>query len=156
MGLPLRKSKVSAPPPCPLTECMRLLRGAWAPTVIWYLSAEPRRFGELRRFVVVRRLLDGGVVSKVDVPRHFRARRGRRRARSVWNCGQERAHDAEYRSVQACSRDQRPSFLPARKHRPEPYTVRSGSAIRAGLPAALASRKRHSWLERVAGQMVAP
>jgi DNA-binding HxlR family transcriptional regulator len=27
---------------------MRLLQGAWAPNVIWYLSAEPRRFGELR------------------------------------------------------------------------------------------------------------
>ncbi len=49
MGLPLRKSKVPAPPPaCPLTECMALLRGAWAPNVIWYLSAGPRRFGELR------------------------------------------------------------------------------------------------------------
>ncbi|WP_147652355.1 winged helix-turn-helix transcriptional regulator [Vulcaniibacterium gelatinicum] len=49
MGLPLRKSKVVAPAPtCPLTECMRLLRGAWAPNVIWYLSGEPRRFGELR------------------------------------------------------------------------------------------------------------
>jgi DNA-binding HxlR family transcriptional regulator len=49
MGLPLRKSKVAAPPPaCPLTECMALLRGAWAPNVIWYLSAGPRRFGELR------------------------------------------------------------------------------------------------------------
>lgn len=49
MGLPLRKSKVIAPPPaCPLTECMSLLRGAWAPNVIWYLSAGPRRFGELR------------------------------------------------------------------------------------------------------------
>src|SRR5688500_9220428 len=49
MGLPLRKSKVTAPPPaCPLTECMSLLRGAWAPNVIWYLSAGPRRFGELR------------------------------------------------------------------------------------------------------------
>lgn len=49
MGLPLRKSKVAAPPPaCPLTECMSLLRGAWAPNVIWYLSAGPRRFGELR------------------------------------------------------------------------------------------------------------
>ena len=49
MGLPLRKSKVVEPPPvCPLTECMRLLQGAWAPNVIWYLSAEPRRFGELR------------------------------------------------------------------------------------------------------------
>lgn len=49
MGLPLRRSKVIAPPPaCPLTECMSLLRGAWAPNVIWYLSAGPRRFGELR------------------------------------------------------------------------------------------------------------
>ncbi|MBP1472986.1 helix-turn-helix transcriptional regulator [Frateuria sp. MAH-13] len=49
MGLPVRKSKVTAPPPaCPLTESLALLRGAWAPNVIWYLSAEPRRFGELR------------------------------------------------------------------------------------------------------------
>ena len=49
MGLPMRKSKVVEPAPsCPLTECMRLLQGAWAPNVIWYLSAEPRRFGELR------------------------------------------------------------------------------------------------------------
>jgi DNA-binding HxlR family transcriptional regulator len=49
MALPLRKSRVAAPPPsCPLTECMQLLRGAWAPNVIWYLSAGARRFGELR------------------------------------------------------------------------------------------------------------
>lgn len=49
MGLPLRKSKVPEPAPvCPLTECMRLLHGAWAPNVIWYLGSEPRRFGELR------------------------------------------------------------------------------------------------------------
>ena len=48
MGLPLRKSKVVEPSVCPLTECMRLLQGAWAPNVIWYLSGEPRRFGELR------------------------------------------------------------------------------------------------------------
>ncbi|GAA0705337.1 helix-turn-helix domain-containing protein [Dokdonella soli] len=49
MGLPLRKSKIDAPPPaCPLTECMALLRGAWAPNVIWYLGAGARRFGELR------------------------------------------------------------------------------------------------------------
>jgi DNA-binding HxlR family transcriptional regulator len=27
---------------------MRLLAGAWAPNVIWYLSVQPRRFGELR------------------------------------------------------------------------------------------------------------
>lgn len=49
MGLPLRKSKVVEPVSlCPLTECMKLLHGAWAPNVIWYLSAGPRRFGELR------------------------------------------------------------------------------------------------------------
>jgi DNA-binding HxlR family transcriptional regulator len=48
MGLPMRKSRVEAPPVCPLSECMALLRGAWAPNVIWYLSAGPRRFGELR------------------------------------------------------------------------------------------------------------
>lgn len=49
MGLPLRKSKVSVyPPQCPLTLCMELLRGAWAPNVIWFLRAGPRRFGELR------------------------------------------------------------------------------------------------------------
>lgn len=28
---------------------MRLLSGAWAPQVIWFLSAQPRRFGELRK-----------------------------------------------------------------------------------------------------------
>jgi len=50
MALRVRKSKVAAPPPaCPLTECMKLLGGAWTPNVIWYLSAGPRRFGELRR-----------------------------------------------------------------------------------------------------------
>ena len=48
MGLPLRRSRVAAPPSCPLSECMRLLRGAWAPNVIWYLSGGARRFGELR------------------------------------------------------------------------------------------------------------
>lgn len=48
MGLPVRKSKVTTAPVCPLTESMALLRGAWAPNVVWYLSAEPRRFGELR------------------------------------------------------------------------------------------------------------
>ncbi|PWK89902.1 winged helix-turn-helix transcriptional regulator [Fulvimonas soli] len=48
MGLPVRKSKVAPPPACPLTESLALLRGAWAPNVIWCLSGEPRRFGELR------------------------------------------------------------------------------------------------------------
>jgi len=48
MGLPLRKSKVCPAPTCPLSEVLGLLRGAWAPNVIWQLSGEPRRFGELR------------------------------------------------------------------------------------------------------------
>ena len=48
MGLPLRKSKVMPPPQCPLTLCMDLLRGAWAPNVIWWLRGGARRFGELR------------------------------------------------------------------------------------------------------------
>ena len=48
MSLPLRKSQVDPPPSCPLMECMSMLRGAWAPNIIWYLSANPRRFGELR------------------------------------------------------------------------------------------------------------
>jgi DNA-binding HxlR family transcriptional regulator len=29
-------------------ECMKLLGGAWTPNLLWYLSAGPRRFGELR------------------------------------------------------------------------------------------------------------
>ena len=49
MALRVRKNKVPTPPSeCPLTECMRLLSGAWTPNLIWYLSGGPRRFGELR------------------------------------------------------------------------------------------------------------
>src|SRR5437763_2467282 len=49
MALQVRRNKVTSPlPACPVTTCMTLLRGAWAPNVIWYLSAQPRRFGELR------------------------------------------------------------------------------------------------------------
>lgn len=48
MALRVRKNKAAPPPLCPLSECMQLLRGAWAPNVIWYLSQQPRRFGELR------------------------------------------------------------------------------------------------------------
>ena len=78
MGLPLRKSKVSAPPSCPLTECMALLRGAWAPNVIWYLSGGPRRFGELRHDIPrisarvlsarLRELENKGVVARRVLP----------------------------------------------------------------------------------------
>lgn len=46
----VRKSKV-APPcngECPLSDCMRLISGAWAPHIIWYLREGPRRFSELK------------------------------------------------------------------------------------------------------------
>jgi DNA-binding HxlR family transcriptional regulator len=49
VALRVRRSEVPPPPGmCPVTECMALLSGAWATNVIWYLSARPRRFGELR------------------------------------------------------------------------------------------------------------
>lgn len=74
MALKLRKSKVEPPPACPLTQCMGLLRGAWAPNVIWYLSGGPRRFGELRHDIPrisarvlsarLRELQDKGVVAR--------------------------------------------------------------------------------------------
>jgi DNA-binding HxlR family transcriptional regulator len=46
----VRKSKVDPPcsGECPLSDCMRLIAGAWAPHVIWYLRAGPRRFSELK------------------------------------------------------------------------------------------------------------
>ena len=48
MAVKRRKSKVPPPPVgCELTMCMQLLKGAWAPNVIWYLRSEPRRFSEL-------------------------------------------------------------------------------------------------------------
>lgn len=49
MALRMRKNRVAAPmPDCPLTTCLALIGGAWTPNVIWYLSAQPRRFSELR------------------------------------------------------------------------------------------------------------
>lgn len=49
MALKLRKSKAEPPvPSCPLTQCMAVIGGTWTPNIIWYLSAGPRRFGELR------------------------------------------------------------------------------------------------------------
>jgi len=45
-----RKSKVGPPPEgCPLEEVLTFLAGAWTPKILWYLRAEPRRFGDLRR-----------------------------------------------------------------------------------------------------------
>jgi DNA-binding HxlR family transcriptional regulator len=47
MALKVRKNRAPRPL-CPLSECMSVLGGAWTPNVIWYLSAGPRRFSELR------------------------------------------------------------------------------------------------------------
>lgn len=48
MALKMRKSKAPPPPPgCPMAACMAVLGGAWTTSVIWKLSGEPRRFGEL-------------------------------------------------------------------------------------------------------------
>ena len=79
MALAVRRNKVTSPPPaCPLTQCMAMLSGAWAPNVIWYLSEQPRRFGELRIDIPrisarvlsarLRELEDKGVVSRRVVP----------------------------------------------------------------------------------------
>lgn len=78
MALRVRKTKVAAPPSCPLSECMRLLRGAWAPNVIWYLSQDSRRFGELRLDIPrvsarvlsarLRELESRGVVARTVMP----------------------------------------------------------------------------------------
>jgi DNA-binding HxlR family transcriptional regulator len=55
MALRVRKNRATVPPDverdagrCPLNRCMELISGAWAPHVIWFLSQQPRRFGELR------------------------------------------------------------------------------------------------------------
>ena len=52
MALKVRKSKAPPPPPgCPIAACMAVLGGAWTPVLIWKLSGDSRRFGELERDV---------------------------------------------------------------------------------------------------------
>ena len=49
MALKIRKNLSPAPPnECPLSKCMEVLKGAWTPNIIWFLSGGPRRFNELR------------------------------------------------------------------------------------------------------------
>ncbi|MGD1878685.1 MAG: winged helix-turn-helix transcriptional regulator [Kiloniellaceae bacterium] len=49
MALKIRKNLSPAPPnECPLSKCMEVLKGAWTPNIIWFLSGGPRRFSELR------------------------------------------------------------------------------------------------------------
>jgi len=45
-----KRSSVGPPPSeCPLEDCLRFLGGAWTTQILWYLRAEPRRFGDLKR-----------------------------------------------------------------------------------------------------------
>ncbi|MBB5518682.1 winged helix-turn-helix transcriptional regulator [Amphiplicatus metriothermophilus] len=73
----LRRRKNKAPPldgECPLMACMKLLGGAWTPNIVWYLSAGPRRFSELRHDIPgvsskvlsarLKELVEKGVVSR--------------------------------------------------------------------------------------------
>ncbi len=77
MALKLRKNR-AAPPLCPLSACMAFLGGAWTPNIIWYLSAGPRRFSELRVDIPaisakvltqrLRELEESGVVTRRVMP----------------------------------------------------------------------------------------
>lgn len=77
MALKVRKNR-SAPPVCPISKCMKFLGGAWTPNIIWYLSAGPRRFSELRHDIPaisakvlsqrLREMEDRGVVLRRVVP----------------------------------------------------------------------------------------
>ncbi|MES2674645.1 MAG: helix-turn-helix domain-containing protein [Pseudomonadota bacterium] len=45
----MRKNNVEPPPAeCPLSGCMKFIRGAWSSHIIWYLTENPRRFSELK------------------------------------------------------------------------------------------------------------
>lgn len=64
-----RKNSVEPPPKeCPLTECLKLVGGAWTPNVIWYLKEQPRRFSELKSDI-------GGVSAKMLTARLRRLER---------------------------------------------------------------------------------
>jgi DNA-binding HxlR family transcriptional regulator len=79
MGLKVRKSKALPPPPgCPIAACMAVLGGAWTPVLIWKLSGDAWRFGELQRDIPaispkmltarLRDLEEKGVVLREVVP----------------------------------------------------------------------------------------
>ncbi|MGH8249246.1 MAG: winged helix-turn-helix transcriptional regulator [Steroidobacteraceae bacterium] len=79
MGLKLRRNKAPPPPPgCPMAACMQVLGGAWTTSVIWKLSGDARRFGELQRDIPgispkmltarLRTLEQKGVVFRCVVP----------------------------------------------------------------------------------------
>lgn len=78
MSLRVRKNKAIIPPACPIDEGVKLLSGAWAPHVIWYLSQQPRRFSELRKDIPaisarvlsarLRELTSRGVIRRTELP----------------------------------------------------------------------------------------
>jgi DNA-binding HxlR family transcriptional regulator len=77
MALRVRRNKAVIPPACPIDEGVKLLAGAWAPHVIWYLSEQPRRFSELRRDIPeisarvlsarLRELKDRGIITRTPL-----------------------------------------------------------------------------------------
>ena len=75
----VRHRKNPVPPPeCPLTDCLRIVGGAWTPNVVWYLKEQPRRFTELKSDLAgvsaktltqrLRRLERDGVVYRKVIP----------------------------------------------------------------------------------------
>src|SRR3954451_23179772 len=75
---PRRSKMPPIPEGCPLEDCLSFLGGAWTTKILWYLRAEPRRFGDLKRDLGgisakvlttrLRELEDRGVVSRTVVP----------------------------------------------------------------------------------------
>ncbi len=76
--MPLKRRKNRTPHPlCPLSDCMAIIGGAWAPNIVWYLSSGPRRFSELRSDISLvsakvltqrlRELEDRGVVTRTVI-----------------------------------------------------------------------------------------
>jgi DNA-binding HxlR family transcriptional regulator len=78
MSLRVRKNKAIIPPACPIDVGVKLIAGAWAPHVIWYLSQQPRRFNELRKDIPgisarslsarLRELQERGIISRAPAP----------------------------------------------------------------------------------------
>lgn len=73
-----RRRNLSPTAPCPLSQCMDLIGGAWTPNIIWYLSQGARRFSELRADIPaisskvlatrLRELEDKGAISRTVQP----------------------------------------------------------------------------------------
>lgn len=79
MALRPRPNPIPRPPPeCPVLGCISLVKGAWAPNVVWFLAKGPRRFGELRRDITqvsakvlaarLRAMEADGVIARRPVP----------------------------------------------------------------------------------------